>query len=212
MFRNKGAAIALLFAVTLCFTVIPAMAQAEESGSAVQGEDGSLLTDLRWSPYWVGAGIGVLSMFTFVLSDHPIGVSTAYARTAGMVQKLFQRRTVEENAYYQKFPPKVDWEWMFVLGIFIGAFLSAQLSGRFVLRMVPTVWQETAGPSGLLRWIFALVGGAVMGLGARWARGCTSGHGISGTLQLAVSSWIVLISLFASGVLTAMVLYYGFFI
>ena len=38
-----------------------------------------------WSPYLVGALIGVLSMATFYFSDKPLGVSTAYARLAGML-------------------------------------------------------------------------------------------------------------------------------
>jgi hypothetical protein len=59
-----------------------------------------------------------------------------------------------------------------------------------------------------LRWLAAFAGGAIMGFGARWARGCTSGHGISGTLQLAVSSWMVTVALFISGIITAMILYH----
>ena len=53
----------------------------------------------------------------------------------------------------------------------------------------------------------ALVGGIIMGFGARWAGGCTSGHGISGTLQLVVSSWLAAICFFVSGIVTAMVIY-----
>jgi hypothetical protein len=43
--------------------------------------------------------------------------------------------------------------------------------------------------------------------GARLADGCTSGHGISGCLQLAVSGWLFFIVMFASGILTAKLLY-----
>ena len=46
-----------------------------------------------------------------------------------------------------------------------------------------------------------------MGFGARWGRGCTSGHGISGGLQLAVSSWTFFFVMFASGVATAFLLF-----
>jgi hypothetical protein len=49
----------------------------------------------------------------------------------------------------------------------------------------------------------------ILGIGARWAGGCTSGHGISGTLQLAVSSWLATLSFFIGGILTAMILYRG---
>jgi hypothetical protein len=47
-----------------------------------------------------------------------------------------------------------------------------------------------------------------MALGARVAGGCTSGHGISGALQLSVGSWIALIGFFVGGVITAMLLFH----
>jgi uncharacterized membrane protein YedE/YeeE len=49
----------------------------------------------------------------------------------------------------------------------------------------------------------ALLGGVLLGIGARWAGGCTSGHGISGTLQLAVSSWIAAACFFIGGIAAA---------
>ena len=56
----------------------------------------------------------------------------------------------------------------------------------------------------------ALIGGILIGLGARWAGGCTSGHGISGTMQLAVSSWLAVVCFFIGGVFTATLLFNGF--
>ncbi len=53
----------------------------------------------------------------------------------------------------------------------------------------------------------AFGGGVLMGLGARWAGGCTSGHGISGTMQLALSSWIAAACFFAGGIAGAMLIY-----
>ena len=49
--------------------------------------------------------------------------------------------------------------------------------------------------------------GVLLGFGARWAGGCTSGHGISGTMQLAVSSWISAICLFVGGIVMAQLLF-----
>ena len=46
-----------------------------------------------------------------------------------------------------------------------------------------------------------------MGIGARWGSGCTSGHGISGTAQLAVSGWIAAVCFFAGGILTAVLIF-----
>jgi len=161
----------------------------------------------RWSPYGVGIGIGLLSWVTFLLSDKPIGCSTAFSRTSGMIEKLFRGAKVGKKPYYKKFAPSVDWEWMLVLGAFIGAFLSAELSGQFQGQWVPTKWATTFGNTPFTRWIVALIGGTIMGIGARWAGGCTSGHGISGTLQLAVSSWLAVICFFIGGIVTAMLIF-----
>lgn len=160
-----------------------------------------------WSPYLVGAGIGALNILAFLLSDKPIGCSTAYSRTSGMIEKLFRGPKVRDKAYYRKFEPIVDWEVMLVAGIVIGAFLSASLSGEFRPEMVPALWRERFGPDPLLRMAAAFAGGVLLGLGARWAGGCTSGHGISGTTQLAASSWLAVACFFLGGVATALLLF-----
>lgn len=166
------------------------------------------LTELRWSPYVVGAGIGVLSWLTFLLSDKAIGCSTAFSRTSGMLGRLFRGRDrIMANPYYRQFPPVIDWEWMLVLGIFIGALLSALLSGDLDPRWVPPAWEARFGGAVLPRLAVSFGGGILVGLGARWAGGCTSGHGISGTLQLTLSSWIMAIFIFLGGIAAAMLIY-----
>jgi len=161
----------------------------------------------QWSPYAVGVGIGILSWLTFALSNKPIGCSTAFARTSGMIERLFRGKKVAERPYYVKFVPTVDWEWMLVAGIVIGAFISAKLSGQFQLQWIPERWEASFGSALCGRFIVALIGGIIMGLGARWAGGCTSGHGISGTLQLAISSWLAAICFFIGGIVAAMVMF-----
>jgi uncharacterized protein len=165
------------------------------------------LTMERWSPYAVGVGIGILSWLAFLLSDKPIGCSTAFTRTSGMIEKIFRGSKVHDKPYYRQFAPTIDWEWMLVIGIVLGAFLSSILSGQFSFEWLPAIWQAEVGSHIPTRWLTALLGGIIMGFGARWAGGCTSGHGISGTLQLAVSSWIAAICFFVGGILTAMFLY-----
>jgi uncharacterized membrane protein YedE/YeeE len=152
-------------------------------------------------------GIGLLSCVAFVLSDKPIGCSTAFSRTSGMIEKLFLRGRGPEKAYYKKFAPVIDWEWMLVIGVLVGAFISSSLSGTFEGVWVPGKWASAFGDSTGLRWFASLLGGVIMGLGARWAGGCTSGHGISGTLQLAASSWLAVMGFFIGGIVTAMILY-----
>ncbi|MGZ9031036.1 MAG: YeeE/YedE family protein [Burkholderiaceae bacterium] len=51
------------------------------------------------------------------------------------------------------------------------------------------------------------MGGGITAYGARLAGGCTSGHGISGALQLSVSSWIALACFFVAAVATAHLLF-----
>lgn len=167
----------------------------------------SLLTMTEWSPYAVGVGIGLLSCAAFLFSDKPIGCSTAFARSSGMLESLFRGNTVREMAYYRQFTPEVDWEWMLVVGVFLGAMTSAWLSGELRLEWVPSFWAATFGPDYLPRLVTAFFGGVIMGFGARWAGGCTSGHGISGTLQLAVSGWLAVAAFFVSGGITAYLKY-----
>jgi uncharacterized membrane protein YedE/YeeE len=160
-----------------------------------------------WSPYLVGVGIGVLSWISFLLSNKPLGCSTAYARTGGMLEILLRGEKATGRLYFRKFLPTIDWEWMLVAGVVLGATLSARLSGTFHMDWVPALWEETFGARAWPRWLTALAGGAIMGFGARWAGGCTSGHGISGTLQLALSSWLATLSFFIGGVATAMFIF-----
>lgn len=162
-----------------------------------------------WSPYIVGAGIGVLVWLGFLLSNKALGCSTAYARSSGMIEKSVRGKKVEEKPYYKEFLPEIDWEWMLVLGVVIGAFISSILSGSFEIETVPSVWRDTFGSSVLLRSVGALIGGILLGFGARMAGGCTSGHGISGTAQLSLGSWLAFIFFFIGGILTALVFYGG---
>ena len=182
------------------FEAEPYVAEALESG-------GGWLTRARWAPYLVGAGIGVLSWLAFLLSDHPLGVSTAYARTAGMVEKAVRGEKVKEKEYYQEHEPVVDWEWMLVLGLLVGATASAVLSGDFRWEVVPPMWEGGFGYSPVVRIAVAVLGGWLIGFGARWAGGCTSGHGISGALQLVISSWLAALCFFIGGIAAAFLLY-----
>ena len=161
----------------------------------------------RWSPYIAGAGIGILSWLAFLLSDKPLGCSTAFVRTSGMIETFFRKEKNQDRQYFKEFIPMIDWEWMLVLGIMIGAFLSAIISGSFSLDWVPSHWSGTFGPKAFPRIMTAFNGGILMGFGARWAGGCTSGHGISGTLQLAVSGWVAVASFFIGGCITAFLIY-----
>lgn len=71
---------------------------------------------------------------------------------------------------------------MLVLGLLVGAGLSAYLSGDHTREVVPELWNFRFGPSVPLRLTGGFLGGALMMIGARLAKGCTSGHGIQRSL------------------------------
>ncbi|MDI1314824.1 YeeE/YedE thiosulfate transporter family protein [Prosthecobacter sp.] len=163
----------------------------------------------RWNPYLVGALIGVLSILTFALADKPIGISTGIAQAAGACAlPVLGADGVTANTYWaKKAVPAWDYGSLFVLGSFFGALVSSLMSGSFKLESVPSLWRERFGPSVGKRLFAAFIGGVVIIFGARLADGCTSGHGISGSLQLAVSSWTFFIAMFISGIVTAFLLF-----
>ena len=160
-----------------------------------------------WSPYLVGALIGVLSMATFYFSNQPIGASTGYARIAGLFGKIFSKKHTESLKFYQETKPKIQWDVMFLIGISLGAYIAAYSGGEISAWWIPPLWEERFGSSDALRLGVAFLGGLVMAFGARLAGGCTSGHGISGTLQLSVGSWLALICFFIGGVITANIIF-----
>ena len=164
----------------------------------------------RWSPYAVGAGIGVLSWATFYFMDKALGASTSMVNAAGAVVGAVAPEHARANEYIAKHvvgSPVFDWRMALVLMMTVGAFLAALFGRTRRVERVPSIWASRFGPSRLLRYAGAFVGGVILIVGARMAGGCTSGHGISGGLQLALSSWIFIGAMFASGVATAHLLY-----
>ncbi|WP_245590010.1 YeeE/YedE thiosulfate transporter family protein [Desulfonatronum lacustre] len=160
-----------------------------------------------WSPYIVGAGIGVLSWLTFYFSDKPIGASSFYAQLAGFLGKRIAPRRTASLTYFKDKPPKVGWGFVFVVATIVGGAIAALTGGEFANEWLPPIWEARFGDSIALRAAIAFPGGMLMAFGARLAGGCTSGHGISGTLQLNVASWIAVICFFIGGVAVALPLY-----
>lgn len=169
---------------------------------------GNPLTRKVWNPYLVGVGLGVLSWLAFAIADKPLGISTAVSEVAGACAMPFVGAdAVKSNAYWAKHAPAWNYGTIFLMGTFLGALLSVLLSRSFRAETVPAVWRERFGPSPVKRLLAAFGGGIILLYGARMAGGCTSGHGISGSLQLALSSWTFFIVMFVTGILTAKVLF-----
>ena len=125
-----------------------------------------------WSPYLAGALAGLVMVFSVWFAGQYFGASTSFVRTAGMIEQLFGPERVAGMDYFIKVVPKVDWQWMFVVGIFLGSLISAVTSGSFKLQAVPDMWARRFGSGSLgKRALVAFVGGAVAMFGARLADG-----------------------------------------
>lgn len=175
--------------------------------ASVFGVDATDYAGGAWSPYLVGAGVGVLSWLTFAFADKPIGASSFYATLAGFVGKLVARRHTASLTYFQSHPPRVGWGFLFVASAVLGGFLAAWSGNEIRDEWLHPMWRDRFGDSLLLRGLVGFAGGVLMAFGARLARGCTSGHGISGTLQLNAGSWLAVACMFVAGIATAMLLY-----
>ena len=163
---------------------------------------------IDWNPYLIGAGIGVLSWAAFVVTNNPIGITTALSQASGGVAAIIWGDDfVARNSYWIKNALKLDYGMVFLVGTFLGGLLSALLAGNWKLEATPAIWASRFGPSGTKRFIAAFAGGAIVMYGARLANGCTSGNGISGGLQLALSGWLFLAVMFPVGIVTAFALF-----
>ena len=166
-----------------------------------------------WRPYLAGALVGVLATASVFVSTKVLGkakylgASTTFVRSAGLVEKTVAEGHVENNAYYQSKKVKVDWQFMVVAGIFIGALASSMIDKSFKLESVPPIWSDRFGTSVPVRAVGAFLGGIVAMFGARLAGGCPSGHGLSGLMQLSISGFLAMAGFFGAGVLVAHLIY-----
>jgi uncharacterized membrane protein YedE/YeeE len=161
-------------------------------------------TRKSWPAYAVGVGIGVLSWFAFATADNHLAITLQYEQIAAMVVHNDQHYAARSA---EGLEPKVGWYLALLIGVFLGSALSSWLSGDRSRTSVPPLWRWRFGESRAKRFAAAFVGGGIMVLGARIAGGCTSGHGISGTLQLAVQSWTFILLAFAVAIATAFLLF-----
>ncbi len=168
--------------------------------------------DGTWSPYLAGALVGLLAVASAWATTATrgrtsfLGASTTFVRAAGLAERAVAPGHVEQNEYLRGMAT-VDWQFMLVLGILLGAFVSARTDGSFTSEWVPPIWKERFGPSVGRRALGAVLGGVVAMVGARMADGCPSGHGLSGLMQLSVSGFVALAAFFGTGLVVAALVY-----
>ena len=142
---------------------------------------------------WFIAGpvIGLCVVALYALANQRMGVTSAYAEIGSIVRG----RT-----------PSQTWRIWFFLGLAGGAAILGFLRGGFSMGL-------GYGALGLVLPFAALIpvlfiGGVLIGFGARWAGGCTSGHGISGTASLSVTSIVATCTFMAVAVLITLTLHF----
>lgn len=129
------------------------------------------IDDKGWSPYLAGALAGIVMILSVWITGKYFGASTTFVRSAGMIEKIFSAERVEKMDYFIKEVPKIEWQWMFVFGIFMGSLISSTTSRSFKWKAVPDMWEDRFGPGKMKRAVVAFIGGMIAMFGARLADG-----------------------------------------
>jgi uncharacterized membrane protein YedE/YeeE len=151
------------------------------------------------NPYLGGVLLGIVLFLAYFLTSGGLGASGAINRIQVAVVDLFAGEHVDKVGYFAKLAggeinPLDSGAVLMLLGTFLGGMLSGLVNKRlkFETRKGPNITVKK-------RWIFAFIGGAIMGYGARFARGCTSGQALSGGAVLSVGSWAFMFCVFIGG-------------
>lgn len=149
------------------------------------------------NPYVAGGLLGVVLFAAFAITHSGLGASGAISRVeAGVVATVAQGH-VDRVGYLAAMAGgdrhALDHSSvMMLLGTLLGGAASALWNKRFKVEIFKgehvTTWARLA---------LALLGGAIMGYGARLARGCTSGQALSGGAVLSLGSWAFMFAVFA---------------
>lgn len=150
------------------------------------------------SPYLAGVGIGLVLLAAYVLVGRGLGASGAFTSVAAAgVAAVAPEQAAASPVLGEHLGggrgPLADWLVVELIGVALGGYLSARLAGRArrEVERGPRVSDRT-------RLVLGFGGGMVMGVGARLARGCTSGQALTGGALLSVGSWIFIATAFAA--------------
>jgi len=173
-------------------------------------------------PWYIAGPLIALVMFVLLLAGKQFGMSSnlrtaCSAMGAGRVSDFFKFDWKEEG-----------WNLMVVLGAIIGGVVASNYLSDNIVEINPKIAQQlavdyniqSAGEGYLPAEIFSiealsnpanifilLAGGLLVGFGARYAGGCTSGHAISGLSNLQLPSLIAVIGFFIGGLVMIHLIY-----
>ena len=151
------------------------------------------------NPYVGGVLLGLVLFLSYFLTSSGLGASGAINRIQVFFVDIFASEHVNQVGYFANLAggetnPLDSGAVLMLLGTFLGGMLSVLIHKRLKpeTRKGPNISNKT-------RWIMAFIGGAIMGYGARFARGCTSGQALSGGAVLSVGSWAFMFCVFIGG-------------
>lgn len=156
------------------------------------------------NPYLVGVGLGLVLLAAYLIMGRGLGASGAASTLVSVTVAKAAPEHASKNSFYKEYlgdensSPFKDWLVFEVIGVAVGGFLSGTLAHRIKRK-------TEKGPNISVRGrlIFAFVGGALMGFGAKLARGCTSGQALTGGAFLNLGSWAFMFAVFGGGYLAA---------
>ncbi len=150
-----------------------------------------------WNPYLSGIGLGIVLLLAFVIMGRGLGASGAFSSLVVSVENSIAPNHVKSNEHLAEYyeggaNPLKDWLVFEVLGVLVGGFISGSLAGRNKIAIFkgPNITNKK-------RLLFAFLGGGMMGIGAKLARGCTSGQALTGGALLNLGSWVFMLCIFA---------------
>jgi uncharacterized membrane protein YedE/YeeE len=160
-------------------------------------------TPLHWAAG--GAAIAAITLALLFVANRRLGISTGLEDVCSLVlpHPYFRRKAVVNGR---------PWRLPFLIGLVLGGFLSAVLTGGWHATWALGMFDQVVGwgPAGKTAWMF--VGGLFIGFGTRLAGGCTSGHGIFGLSNLEWPSLVATVTFMAAGVATTQLLYRVIFV
>ena len=165
-----------------------------------------------WSPYVAGILLGITGVLAVLLSNSLLGASGAFENLAGMIGKAIAPKAFDNMYFNFIMPPGITWGVILLVGVFFGGMLGAATSGTLLWGKKDAAnsdaqWKRIFGPQVWKRWVLAFLGAIVLEYGAGIAGGCTSGLAISGGMLLAPAAFLFIAGMFASGILTALIVY-----
>jgi uncharacterized membrane protein YedE/YeeE len=142
---------------------------------------------------WFIAGpvIGLCVVALFALTNQRMGVTTSYVEMGNLIRGR---------------APSQAWRVWFFVGLAVGAAIVGILQGGLALGLSYGALGAILPIAVLIPVLF--VGGTLIGYGARWAGGCTSGHGISGVSSLSPASFVATGTFMATAVLVTLAIHW----